>query len=138
MRLGVYFSKFLHHHNRLNGLMAFFAIWWGLCTLIWPGFWGEWPVTAVLAAKTGGHPAIVSWTLLFGGMGSYIARRWRIHLLRSLCALATFSTWAMLAWIFWSMSPKFAPGFACYSALAFSKFISYVNFLIDIDQEPPA
>lgn len=135
LRLRLYVMRFLAHHNRLDGYMAFVAVYWGAWTLLFPRFWGDWPVTAELSKWTGGQPSVVSWTLLLAGLGSYLARRRNWHALRAVCALLAFSNWAMLSLIFLSVDPIFSPGAACYSAFAIAKLISYVNFVIRVDQE---
>lgn len=134
VRASVYVLRFLIHHNRLDGIMAMVGIWWGICTLVWPEFWSTWPATKELAYRTGGFPEITSWTVLVSGVGSYVARYYSWHAVRSIFALAAFSTWVMLAVVSWSVEPLFAPGFACYSLFAFAKLMSYVNFVIQVDQ----
>lgn len=136
--------RFLSHHNRLDGIMAFMAVNWALWTILFPHFWNEWPVTVRLNEFTGGHPWVVSWTLLVAGFGSYIARakqkklenrtgKW--YWIRTICALAAFSTWATLAYIFVSVRPIFSPGAAVYSSFAAAKLFSYINYVLRIDAE---
>lgn len=133
-RISLFLVKFLSHHNRLDGIMAFLGIWWGAWTLISPGFWGAWPVTAQLAERTGGYPELLSWTLLVSGVLSYVSRRYYWTTVRSIAALAAFACWCTLTLVFLTVDPIFSPGVAIYSAAALFKLMSYVNFQIGIDQ----
>lgn len=136
--------RFLLHHNRLDGIMAFMSVNWALWTLTFPAFWKDWPVTALLGQWTGGHHWLVSWTLLFSGAGSYVSRamqkrkgydlqRW--HLLRCVAALAGFSSWCMLACLFLTVKPIFSPGVAVYTAFAIAKLLSFIHYFLHIDAE---
>lgn len=133
-RVSLFLVKFLAHHNRLDGLMAGLGIWWGVWTLIFPDFWGAWPVTHRLTVLTGGHPSLISWTLLISGITSYVSRHYRWTYLRSTSVLAAFSCWSTLTLVFITVEPIFSPGVAMYSAAAIAKLMSYVNFQIGIDQ----
>lgn len=134
LRVGLVLLRFLAHHNRLDGYMAFVAVVWGSLTLMFPGFWQGWTVTAELNRWTGNNPWLLSVSLLIAGIGSYVSRHYRIDWLRSACALLAFSSWMMLVIIFLSVDPIFTPGVACYSLFAFAKAISYISFVINLDQ----
>jgi hypothetical protein len=127
--------KFLSHHNRLDGYMAFMAVLWGTITLAFPGFWGVWPVSMKLAAWTGGHPEIVSWSLLLAGVGSYFSRWQKWTRMRAICALIAFSNWATLCALFCSVDPIYSPGVAVYGGLALAKLFSYINYILRLDAE---
>lgn len=143
-RLRHTFYRFMTHHNRLDGIMASVAIWWAAWTIIFPDFWRDWPVTAVLNHRTGGHPWMVSWVLLISGIGSYWSRSrqkkrsphprlW--HFVRTFSALLAFGSWGTLALIFMTVTPIYSPGAAVYSWLAIAKLFSYTNYVLRIDAE---
>lgn len=128
-------QRFLIHHNKLDGFMAYMAVGWGFTTLVFPGFWYSWPVTVKLAEWTGGWPSIVSWSLLLAGIGSYVSRRKKWNRLRAISALVAFSNWATLCALFISVTPMFSPGVACYGGLASAKLMSFIHHFLRLDME---
>lgn len=134
VRVSLFLVSFLSHHNRLDGMMAFVGIWWGLWTLIFPEFWGSWPVTAELSRRMHGYPSSLSWILLLSGIINYASRRWGWIILRSCADLAAFTCWGLLTLVFLTVAPVFSPAVASYSAFAIAKLMAYINFQIGIDQ----
>jgi hypothetical protein len=135
-RLSVAVVGFLQYHNRLDGLMSFVAVWWGLWTLAFPHFWNDWPITAELARRCYGHPEVLSWALLLSGALGYLAKLREWTAVRTACSLVGFCSWSMLTLVFLSVDPIFSPGVACYSAMAIAKLIAYVNHSAGIDRLP--
>lgn len=136
IRLSVAIVSFLQYHNRLDGLMSFAAVWWALWTLIFPGFWNDWPITAELARRCYGHPELLSWTLLLSGSIGYFAKLQGWRFVRGITSLAAFFCWSTLTLVFLAVEPIFSPGVACYSFLAIAKLIAYVNHSAGIDRLP--
>jgi hypothetical protein len=126
--------QFLQHVNKLDGLMDFVGIWWGLWTLAFPNFWYGWPVTHQLARMTVGHPTLISWTVLATGILCYACKRMHWPNVRISSSLVAFVCWCMLTTAFIVVRPIFSPGFACYSLFAILKLLSYVNHVIRIDE----
>lgn len=134
VRMSLTLIQFLQYHNRLDGLMSFAGIWWGVWTLLFPNFWYGWPVTQQLARMTGGFPSIISWVLLLCGLISYAAKRAGWARIRVGCSLLAFVCWCMLTTVFAVMKPIFSPAAACYSLFAVAELLAYVNHVIRIDE----
>ncbi|MEO6657918.1 MAG: hypothetical protein ABIM73_06555 [Arenimonas sp.] len=133
IRISLLFVQFLQHHNRLDGLMSFAAIWWASWTLAFPGFWYNWPVTEAINYQTFGNPSIISWALMFSGAVGYAGRFIKSEQFRSLGSLVGFVCWGVLTVSFLMVRPIFSPAVACYSLFAIAKLFSYVNNVIGID-----
>lgn len=131
-RVSIALIKFLQYHNRLEGLMCFVCVWWASWTILFPGFWYNWPVTASIAAKTFGHPVLLSYTLLTVGSLGYLAKREDWQFLRTLTSLIAFICWGFLTIGFALLEPMFSPAVACYSAFAIAELMGYVNHVSGI------
>jgi hypothetical protein len=134
-RLSYSLLKFLWFHSRLEGLMSFVCVWWGLWTIVFSDFWGDWPVTVVISLWSGGHPMLISWVLLVAGAIGYVAKMFKWNHIRSVCFLASFASWAFLSVLFIEVRPVFSPGVACYTAFCLATLIAYVNFKVEVAQE---
>lgn len=134
IRLSLAAIQYLQYHNRLDGLMSFACVWWGVWTLLFPNFWYGWPVTQQLSRMTVGHPTLISWALAISGVVSYACTRYHWPRLRVVCSLFAFVCWSMLTTAFAVVKPIFSPAVACYSLFAIAMLLSYVNHVIRIEE----
>lgn len=125
--------RFLSFHNKLEGLVSFVAVWWGILTIIFHEFWNAWPVTAALTHRTYGHPSALSYILLISGVLGYWSKVRNWQSVRTICFIAMFVCWGILTVTFLSLKPIFAPGVACYSAFAIATLISYVSYQVGLE-----
>lgn len=137
IRLSLVLLRFLTFHNRLDGLIAFFAVWWGAWTLVFDDFWMKWPVAKILEFRMWGYPETLGWCLLVSGILGYFGKVYGLTWLRTMCFLTMFACWGVLTLAFYTLEPMFSPGVACYSALAISTLISYISFQVGLEKVNP-
>ena len=133
-RISLAVVRFLTYHNRLDGILPFFAMWWGLWTILTPTWWQYWPRSSSIIRDFYGHPEVLSWVLLLAGAVRYFGSNRKLQHVCSAAAMAQFVAWGTIAWECGRLTPMAAAGFAMYSAIAIAELMAYINVVAGIDR----
>lgn len=123
--------RFLAYHNRLDGILPFIAMYWGVWTLLAPQWVVYWPIQTALW-----HTVLrcISWLLLLAGASQYFASGRGLRWLCKTAVVVKFSAWASMAYALLSATPIAASGVAIYSALALAELLAWSSLNAGIDR----
>lgn len=134
LKISLAVIRVLTYYNRLTNVTSLIAVWWGLWTLIFPGFWQAWPVAMAMDSHVFGHAEWMSWTLFTAGILDYLSNKFGWKYIRYTTTLIELACWSLLSLAVISLRPVFAPAASVYTAFAFLKLMAWTSIYVGIDK----